>query len=491
MLFLSEKSLSEPLIFAIFVAGSIITITMSVPQKPITLPILLLSLALVFAGCNAPFPGEQPSHDDNDTTRLPQDSVYQTVHMQTEVTSVQPMTGLVLWPDHAQELNSTYGKSVALEFSYCLPCKVVKGKKGDKIEYDWTSFDALLQDIASRNHQAVIRFRYEYPNSTDVDGKRGTTAVPDYIKALPGYSETYSKNPGGDGPTYYADWRNAELQWFTKQFYTDFNLRYADDPRIAFLEVGFGHWSEYHIYGTKLQLGVNFPSKAYQKEFFLHMAQVMDIPWLVSVDAADDSYTPVVGDAALTALNFGLFDDSFMHENHDLWQGEGYNEECWNAIGKPLRWQRGVCGGEISYYTDKDQRNFLNPAGLYGITWEQAADKYHITFMIANDAPAGPYGTAARFREAGMFCGYRFKVLDCRTKEGETQVLVKNIGIAPLYRDAYFAIADTQSEETLRGLLPGEKKMVTIPVQLLDASDLHIRSKHILKGQQIEFSGNF
>ena len=125
---------------------------MSVPQKPITLPILLLSLALVFAGCNAPFPGEQPSHDDNDTTRLPQDSVYQTVHMQTEVTSVQPMTGLVLWPDHAQELNTTYGKSVALEFSYCLPCKVVKGKKGDKIEYDWTSFDALLQDIASRNH---------------------------------------------------------------------------------------------------------------------------------------------------------------------------------------------------------------------------------------------------------------------------------------------------------------------------------------------------
>ncbi len=49
----------------------------------------------------------------------------------------------------------------------------------------------------------------------------GTTAVPDYIKTLPDYHETYYENE--DGPTWYADWTNAELQWFTKQFYADFH----------------------------------------------------------------------------------------------------------------------------------------------------------------------------------------------------------------------------------------------------------------------------
>lgn len=457
-----------------------------------TRPFLLsLPLSLLLLSACTPQPvSEIPSREDSDTSRLAEDTTYLPVHLQSTITGVQPMTGLVLWPDLAKELNKTYGKSISLEFSYCLPCKVVTGKTGDHINYDWSSFDRLLDDIASRGHQAIIRFRYEYPNSTDVNGERGTTAVPAYIKALPDYNETYSKNPGGDGPTWYADWSNPELQWFTKQFYTDFNARYGNDTRIAFLEVGFGHWSEYHIYGTKLQLGTNFPSKAYQKEFFIHLSQTMEIPWLVSIDAADNTYTPVANDATLTSLTFGLFDDSFMHKEHDLQQGDGYNESCWNTIGKGTRWQTGACGGEVSYYTDKDQKNFLNPAGLYGVTWEQASYKYHITFMIANDAPSGTYGTAERFREAGMACGYRFKVLDCRTKEGETQVLVKNTGIAPLYRDAYFAINDKQAEESLRGLLPGEKKTITIKQKAERPEDLHIVSKHLLEGQQIEYESD-
>ena len=95
-----------------------------------------------------------------------------------------------------------------------------------------------------------------------VDNNKGTSGVPAYIKALSDYSETYSKNPGGDGPTYYADWSNSELKWLTKQLYTDFNARYGNAPRIAYLEVGFGHWSEYHIYGTSLTRRTSLPTQA-------------------------------------------------------------------------------------------------------------------------------------------------------------------------------------------------------------------------------------
>lgn len=410
------------------------------------------------------------------------------VAVSSRVDAVQPMTGLVMWPSHGR-INE-YKSSISLEFHYCLPCKVVTGKKDGKIQYNWSYLENILNDIASRGHQAIIRFRYEYPNSTDVDGKAGTTAVPQYIKNLSDYHETYSKNPGGDGPTYYADWSNSELQWFTKQFYTDLAARYNEDPRIAFLEVGFGHWSEYHTYGTTPKLGTNFPSKAYQKEFFLHLASVVRIPWLVSIDAADDAYSPVVADKTLMALSFGLFDDSFMHKGHEIGSSDGYNEENWNAIGKGTRWQTGVCGGEVSYYTSNDQKNFLNPAGMYGHTWEEMAKKYHISFMIANDAPSGSYGTTARFKSAGMASGYCFRVTECKTDNTQTFVTVTNEGVAPLYRDAYFAIGDVRSSTSLAGLLPGASKTVVIPAGLSSGTDLHIVSPYILTSQQIQFNAD-
>ena len=413
------------------------------------------------------------------------ESGFTPVPLESQITSVQPMTGLVMWTTHSQRLK--YAPVIQLEFQYCLPCRVVTGKVDGKIQYDWSYFEDILNDMQSRNHQGVIRFRYEYPSNTQVDGVAGSTAVPQYIKDMEDYEETFKKNAGGDGPTYYADWSHPELQWFTKQFYTDFAERYNNDPRIAFLELGFGHWSEYHIYGTPLKLGTNFPSKEYQKEFLTHVDQVLDIPWGVSIDAADEMYTPIVNDEQLMALDFGLFDDSFMHEHHEIAQGDGYNERCWNSIGRDTRWKTGYCGGEISYYTNSDQRNFLNPEGMYGWTWEAASAKYHISFMIANDATGSIHGSVDRFREAGIAVGYNFYVYNCRTNGSETRLVVTNQGVAPLYRDAYFQIGDAQSNVSLRGLLPGESLDIIIPAGTTDGKDITIVSPHILPTQKIEF----
>ena len=380
------------------------------------------------------------------------------------------MTGLVLWTDNAEDRKTSYGESHALEYSYVAPCKVVTGCADDgTVQYDWSYLENLLNNIKSRNHQAVLRFFYVYPGEKMVDNNRGTTAVPAYIKALPDYHETY-KNVKGDGETWYADWSNSELKRFTKQFYTDFAARYGSDPRIAFIEVGFGHWAEYHIYddnGTDIQFGKNFPTKEYQKEFFLHLSEVMPIPWAISIDAASDDYTPFTNDSELQSLHFGLFDDSFMHQNHEIGSKDGYNEECWNAMGKE-RWQTGVCGGEISYYKSSDQKNFTNPAGMYGHTWEEMARKYHISFMIANDNPGGKnsWNNPSRFKKCSMAAGYHFVVTDCETDGVQTRLTVKNTGVAPLYRDAFFAIGSVRSETSLKGLLPGEYIDVVIPSSL-------------------------
>jgi len=361
----------------------------------------------------------------------------------------------------------------------------VTGKKDGQLQYDWTWFENKLNAAASRGHQSVVRIRYEYPGSREIDAsKPGTTAVPQYIKDLPDYHETFNPHPDTDGPTYYADWSNSELQWFTKQFYTDFAAKYNDDARIAFMEIGFGHWGEYHIYGTPLQLGVNFPTHVYQAQVLQLVDSVFTLPWAISIDAADTNYTPIVHSPDLMALSFGLFDDSFMHETHE---GE-YNELSWNVIGTNNRWKKGVCGGEVSYYVadNYDQKNFLNPAGMYGHTWEEQARKYHITFMMAEDAPYGTFGTPERFVEAALASGYRFEVTKCLTSDSLTAVYITNKGVAPIYYDAYLCINYRRSDESLRQLLPGDTLRVTIPCRLNDGSDLHIECSHLLPGQQIQ-----
>ena len=416
------------------------------------------------------------------------DLVWTPVPLQSEITKALPMTGLVLWEDNGK--TSSYKNSIALEYAYCWPSKVVKGQKADgSIDYDWSSFDAMLERIRSRDHQAIVRFVYEYPENEEIDSRRpGSTAVPAYIKAMDGYSETYNGSCD-DCPTYYADWSHDSLKSFTLRFYADFAARYDEDPRLAFLEAGFGHWSEYHIYGTTLRLGTNFPDKEYQKKFLRHMDTAFrSLPWMVSIDAADDEYTPIVATSDLKSMEFGLFDDSFMHEEHEISQGDGDNERNWNSLQYEKRWKASPMGGEVSYYTSSDQKNFLRPSGMYGVTWEQAAAKYHITFMIANDAPEGSYGTAARFLEASRTTGYRFRVTSFESAGTRVRATVKNEGVAPIYRDASVAVNGTRAAASLKGLLSDSSLTVTIPVSG-DDLELTIESDYVV-GRPIEYDAD-
>lgn len=359
-----------------------------------------------------------------------------------------PFKGLVLWPDEAKA-HPELSREISLEFSYLFPSEVVRGFGDGAILYDWTPLERLLDGMASRGHQAILRFCLAYPG-------KDATGVPGFVRRSPGYKETFAANPNGDGPTRYPDWSHPDLRAFMLRFVADFAVRYDADPRVAFVEVGFGHWAEYHTCGTPLRPGRNFPSPEFQKAFFRKMADSFrQTPWLVSIDAADSGNSPLAADADILALPFGLFDDSFMHREHDIAQGDGYNERCWRAFG-PVRWQRAPSGGEISYYASRDQKDFLSPRGLYGVTFAVAAAKYHVTFMIANDAPGSRHATPATFRDAATACGYRFRlagreVLD----DGRVRIRIRNDGTAPLYHEAHPSLGHAVSPESLKGLLPG------------------------------------
>lgn len=427
--------------------------------------LLLLAIGLCSCTCgNKPVPDPDPETGPSPTeygTRVP---------LQSAITHVQPMTGIVLW----NTSGSVKKEYVQLEYSYMLYNDVCK----EKDVFDWSPMDKLLKEAETRGHQVVVRFRYTYPGYS--------CAVPDYIKAMPGYEAKWAKADGRSKPdTEYPDWRCEELQRFHKEFHRRFAERYDKDPRLAFVEIGFGHWAEYHVYDGLYIKGQTFPSPEFQKEFLPLMDEwFQDTPWLISIDAADDSYgSPFPSTKSLMDLKFGNFDDSFMCEDWD-----GYNWDGWRFFGTE-RYKKGPAGGEFSYYSSYDQKHVLDKEGMYGRVFEDVVAKVHMTFIIGNDQPGKQ--TPERITEAAMSMGYRFEVRDFQVKEGEgASVLIANVGVAPIYRDAFVKVEGVRGDLNLRTLMPGEEAWVTIPCKATKSSRPAIDCDHLVAGQEIQYQAN-
>ena len=386
------------------------------------------------------------------------------VPLKSRITHVQPMTGIVLWTTSAHNRTD----AIQLEYSYMKYGDIVR----ERGQYDWGVMDSRLARVAARRHQAILRFYFVYPGNP--------TTVPGYIKALPDFHETRGTSEGK--PTGFPDWSHPELKRFTLDFYEKLAARYDDDPRLAFVETGFGLWAEYHIYDGPMMLGKTFPDRVFQAEFARHLGRVFrKTPWMISVDAADPSRAPFATGRDLLRIPFGVFDDSFLCRQHAR-----ENEPNWNFFGRD-RWKRAPAGGEISYYTAQDQKQALTPTGPHGIPFERAAAEFHITFMIANDQPR--YQPMTRISAAGLACGYRFRILAFEASPSRSRVTVTNTGVAPIYHDAYLAVNGVRAQRSLKGLLPGQSRTDEIASGGA-APKLTIACDRLVPGQTIEFEAN-
>ena len=208
-----------------------------------------------------------------------------------------------------------------------------------------------------------------------------------------------------------------------------------------------------------------------------------DTPWMFSIDASDSKYAPFHKQKDLLNLRFGNFDDSFMCED---WSG--YNWSSWKFFGEE-RYKKGPAGGEFSYYSNYDQKHVLDKEGMYGRVFEDVVAKVHMTFIIGNDQPGKQ--SDERIAEAAMSMGYRFEIRDFQVKEGEgAAVRVANVGVAPIYRDAFVEVEGVRGELNLRTLMPGEEAWVTIPCKASKASRPAIACDHLVPGQEIEYQAD-
>jgi len=395
------------------------------------------------------------------------EEVWRSIPIESKIDVPEPGTGLVVWDDNEDHFESP---AIQLEYSYVQYAEVMVGPS----QYDWTLLETKMDAIASRKHQAVLRFYDTYVGKP--------TGVPEWIRKLPDYKEQRGKSEGE--MTSFPDWSNATYQNEVLEFFKAFADRYDKDPRIAYLQVGFGLWSEYHIYEGIMKLGETFPSKAYQSNFLQFMdSHFHQLPWMISIDASDEESTPIVEQPELLKLRFGLFDDSFLSKEHPK-----VNAVNWRTFGNE-RYLQFPCGGEFSYYNKNDQKNALSVNGPNGMSFEVALNKFHLSFIIASDQFT--YQKLPRLLEASKAMGYELR-LDQFERNGDyVRASFTNHGVAPIYFDAYPTVAGTRSVESLKGLEPSQSRMAIVKLSkgsLYRSLSMTITSDRLLPGVTVPFA---
>ena len=80
------------------------------------------------------------------------------------------MTGIVLWTDSDYRDTDT----IQLEYAYMAYNDIVNQKD----QYEWSGVDSLLDQVAGRGHQAILRFYFVYPGQSTTVPHRPTSIKP-------------------------------------------------------------------------------------------------------------------------------------------------------------------------------------------------------------------------------------------------------------------------------------------------------------------------
>ncbi len=243
-----------------------------------------------------------------------------------------PLKGLV---PYAGDVRGLFPHS--LEFNYLKYADLVK----DYDRFDWAPMERLLDDIAGRGHQAVVRIYLEYPNRAG--------AIPPFLLRdglkLTKWQHTEDGVDRPPQPIETPDYEDANLRRSLRSFVAAFGRKYDGDPRLGFVTAGLlGTWGEWHTY-PRSEL---FASKAVQAEVMdAYQAAFKVTPVLLRYPAGPNDYAHARNDDR----PFGYHDDSFAWATLDT----GKKADSWfympalKAAG-PLamsRWKTSPIGGEI------------------------------------------------------------------------------------------------------------------------------------------------
>ena len=320
--------------------------------------------------------------------------------------------------------SSNYSFPHSMEWFY-IP---VSDVQTDMNTFNWTKLENRLNDVASRGHQAVFRFYYDYPGEGN--------GVPQFVKDR-GLTMRYYNEPndlGGSG--YCPDYENEYFRQSMQTFISAFGAKYDGDGRIGFITVGLlGFWGEWHNWPYDEDTSDGKPDWSISTTVYNEVINAFD-------DAFDK--TKICVREPKSGINFrgfnvGYHDDSFGYATLSMANGGqdwSFMQKLINA-GVSEKWKSECIGGEI--YPPSQGMIFSGNAGDYQ-DWTKCLNESHATWML-NESIKSYSGTSrTRAEAAAHSLGYDLQVDKAYfadyVRSGENislKVDIKNIGTAPFY----------------------------------------------------------
>lgn len=319
----------------------------------------------------------------------------------------------------------------SMEFNYLGLARLVIGKEA----YDWAPLEEVLDDIASRGNQAVIRFYMEYPAKKD--------GIPKYLVEQGLAVHTYlNTNTAPFPPTEVStpDYENEQLRMMLDHFVRELGKRYDGDARLAYITAGLlGTWGEWHTY-PRNEL---WASKQTQKLVMdAYEASFHRTPVLLRYPAGENHYDK----APNASRRLGYHDDSLCWATLET----GKDQDNWffvpalKAAGVDAfeKWKSAPIGGEIrpevwgKIFDDTidipEAQPFAVCAAETHLTWTMDTGMFREV--------ASPTRLANAKTQVSKL-GYEFFVSRAEfpstgpQDEMSVELSVTNLGIAPLYHD--------------------------------------------------------
>lgn len=330
---------------------------------------------------------------------------------------------------------------------------------------DFDAFDALFAVAASDEQQLAFRIQPEVPGETGYE-------TPEWLRdQIDGifYSDREGEHfmPDFDDEVYLS---NAE------RLLAELGARYADDPRLAFVDIGLvGHWGEWHVSAAE-EFGAQMPTLDNQKRIIdAHIEAFPDVPVVMMVGSLDAENS----------------EDSAAALRYAIERGAGWRADCWGDYGRgwnhmqdgyPARleaagaedaWRNApvvleTCGVPSDWF-------WLYPSRI-GEILEFAIERHASIINAKSDKL--PRLWRDRFAEFTSQLGYRFLLESAALPTREEGTLVvqtswRNVGNAPIYRPQTLTMRllgagsyQFAGETDLRTWLPGDSIPVSIHADL-------------------------
>ncbi|MEM4445544.1 MAG: hypothetical protein QXJ21_09380 [Thermofilum sp.] len=400
----------------------------------------LSAASWIFFSSNLSESREVPLAEEQDQTTLSQSREWQAIPLGA-VPVANPLKGFIPFVETARDLGELAPIPYTMEFAI-IPVNSVVKCSGSAYYFDFTYLENLLDEVADRGHQVVLRFYFDYPSLP--------SGIPQCLIEEGLRVRVYEDYGGGLSPNY-DDPRLVKLM---VELIRELGLRYDGDPRIAFIQVGLlGFWGEWHTYphiewfaSEETQRVV---LEAYDRYFNTTRLQVR-YP------------SEVTG-----GYNVGFHDDSFAYAT--LGEVEWYFYNLLRRSGLTDRWKTEPIGGEVR---PEIQADVFSRVDLFE-HFMQCIEATRTSYLLMDQLFYHPYTPAElrRAAEASQKMGYVFAALYASVEPlpGDSvvvHVVVKNFGVAPFYYSwpVEFGIVTADGEavyaeasrNTVAGILPNE-----------------------------------